>query len=82
MSIHPSEPKAKIAILFYSMYGHIKVRFMRNDTCYFYSYYLRQLMRLLLVPSPQTLAHSIKEGVDASGAEGVLLQIPETLPGE
>lgn len=48
-----SAKMVKIAIVYYSMYGHIR-----------------------------TLANSIKAGIEAAGAEAVLLQVPETLPEE
>mmetsp|Transcript_10775 Transcript_10775/g.11200 ORF Transcript_10775/g.11200 Transcript_10775/m.11200 type:complete len:213 (-) Transcript_10775:163-801(-) len=52
MSVAP-ETRPRIAIVYYSMYGHVK-----------------------------TLAETIKAGIDESGAEAHLLQVPETLPDE
>lgn len=52
-SISTSAAKANIAIIYYSMYGHIK-----------------------------SIAQSIVKGVESSGAEAKLFQIPETLSTE
>jgi len=49
----PSKPPANIAIIIYTLYGHIS-----------------------------TMAESVKEGVESTGAKCTILQVAETLPAE